>query len=289
MKISVLMMMLAASAAAVSAQAPAKPATTPAKLATAAKAAVKSPAATTAKTAAAQAEKVPAGVQAITAPKATLYSVALRYQDEKVGDGAVAEPGKLVKCNFTLWTAGADGFKVDSSDDRRMPVLDKDHKPVTGDDGKPKLGDAQPTALVMGQGRPLAGWDQGLAGMKVHGKRRIFIPWQLGLGDREVAQRDPNHQAIPAKTDLILDVEVVDVTDAPKPPQHHPPMPGPGAGMPPAAGAPPMGVDGGVFHAAPATPTAAPAPAAPAPAAPAPSAPPAAAPAAATPALPQPK
>jgi peptidylprolyl isomerase len=239
MKHAALILILAASTVAASAQTAAKPATA------AAKPAAKSAAVT---------EKLPDGVPEVKGIKKTLYTVALRYQDVKVGDGAEAVPGKLLKYYSTLWVA-ADGHKLDSTDDHRAPVLDKDKKPVLGDDGKPKLGDPQPAQLVMGQGRPLAGWDLGFEGMKVGGKRRVFIPWQLGLGAREVPARGPNQPAIPAKSDLILDVELVEVADAPQPPAR--PQMTPGHPMPaghPAPGAP----------AAPAASTAPAAPAAPA-------------------------
>jgi peptidylprolyl isomerase len=289
MKNSILILLMAASAATVCAQAPATSATAPAKPATAAKSAtaakpaVKS-AAAGAKTAA-PADKLPAGVTALKEPKTTLFSVALRYQDEKVGDGAEAEQGKMAKFHYTVWTAGENGIKFDSSHDHPgQPLKDKDGKPVIGEDGKPKLGDPLPVPTIIGQGRPLAGWDMGAEGMKVGGKRRVFIPWQLGLGAHEVPARDATHPAIPAKSDLILDLELVEVADAPQPPQrpgmmppNHPPMGGPmGAGaphpMPGAAGAPPAPATTAtpVAAPAPAAPTAAPAPVpAPAPAAPA--------------------
>jgi peptidylprolyl isomerase len=223
--------------------------------------------------------------------KTTLFSVALRYQDAKVGDGAEAESGKMLKLHYSVWTAGENGIKFDSSYDHPgQPLKDKDGKPVMGEDGKPKLGDPQPIPMIMGQGRPLLGWDLGLEGMKVGGKRRIFVPWQLGFGAHEVPARDATHPSIPAKSDLIVDLDLIEVADAPPPqqrpgmmPPNHPPM---GAGAPhPMPGAP-------TTPAAPATtaaPAAAPAPAAvPAPApAPAPAAAPAPTPA--TPAQPQSK
>ena len=275
MRNTALILLLAACAAAATAQTAAKPATAPAKSATAKPAA--KPATTSAK-AAGPADKLPAGVTALTAEKKTLYAVSLRYQDEVIGDGAKVETGKVAKCAFTLWTAGPDGVRVDSSDDHRSPALDKDHKPVMDADGKPKMGDAQPAQFIVGQGRPFPGWDQGVNGMQVHGKRRIFVPWQLGLGDREIPKRDDKHPAVPAKSDLILDVELTEVSDAP--PQPHPGM------MPPNHA--PMG---GIPHpmpGAPGTPGApAAAPAATTPAAPAPTPAPAATPA--TPAQPQSK
>jgi peptidylprolyl isomerase len=143
----------------------------------------------------------------------TLFTVPLRYQEIKVGTGAAAEPGKVYKVHYTGWRA-ADGVKFDSSYDHPGPPLqDKDGKPVLGDDGKPKMGDPQPMTFPQGLGRVITGFDQGLAGMKVGGKRRIFIPWQLGYGVRSIAAHGPEHPGIPAKSDLIFDVELLDVTD----------------------------------------------------------------------------
>lgn len=257
--------------------APAKPATAAAKTTSAAKPAAK-PAATSAKTVA-PGEILPTGVAAIKGPKTTLFTVPLRYQDQKIGDGAEAVPGKLLKFHFTLWTAGTNGVKFDSSlDHPGAPLKDKDGKPVMGDDGKPKLADPQPISVIMGQGRPLPGWDMGCEGMKVGGTRRIFIPWQLGFGEHAIPAGPGSRPAVPAKSDLIVDVTLVDVAEAPAPPQRpamgqgpHPPMGGPGAHPMPVA--PP----------APAAPAAAPAPAKPT----APAATPAPAPA--TPTQPQSK
>ncbi|MGD0940533.1 MAG: FKBP-type peptidyl-prolyl cis-trans isomerase [Terracidiphilus sp.] len=285
MKKTALLLLMAASAAAVSAQTPANPATAPQKPATTSKSSTAAKPATTSAKTAAPADKLPAGLTALKIPKTTLYSMALRYQDEKVGDGAPAEPGKLLKFHYTLWTTGENGAKFDSSHDHPgQPVKDKDGKPVMGDDGKPKLGDPQPVPAIMGQGRPLPGWDMGVEGMKVGGKRRIFIPWQLGFGAREIPAHDATHPAVPPKTDLIVDLELVDVADAPQ--QQRPAM----GGMHPQMGAP-MGAH--PMPGAPGAPpapgaTSAPHPAAPAPAAvPAPAATPAPAPAA--PAQPQSK
>ena len=251
---------MAASAAATIAQTPAKPATTAAK-----------PATTAAKPAA-TADKLPPGVPPVKGIHKTLFTVSLRYQDVKVGDGAPAEPNKLLKYYFTLWLA-ADGRKIDSTDDHRAPVLDKDKKPVLDADGKPKLGDPQQATTIMGIGRPLPGWDMGFEGMKVGGKRRVFISWRLGLGAREIPARDANHPGIPAKSDLILDLELAEVTDVP-PPTNHPGMGGmPGMRPMPGGMAPKPGTPGASATpsapvapkpAAPAAPATAPAPAAPA-------------------------
>jgi peptidylprolyl isomerase len=202
---------------------------------------------------------------------------ALRYEDVKVGTGALGEAGKLWHLKYTGWRA-ADGIKFDSWDDHKQPKMGPDGKPVMGPDGKPVMGDPVPIAIPQGMGRVIPGFDYGLEGMKIGGKRRIFIPWQMAYGTRAMADR-PDHPGIPAKSDLIFDVELVDVTDAPQPPQMpRPGMPGnhpmPG-GMPPhpGASAPPSAAPS-----APATQPAAPA----APAASAPTQP-------AAPAQPQPK
>jgi peptidylprolyl isomerase len=241
MKLSILIVLLAAGALTAAAQTPAKPASD-AKPAAAATASAQTPAKP-----AVEVKPIPhltpiAGIHKI------IYKVDLTCQDRKIGTGATAEPKKLLKYYFTLWLA-ADGSQLDSTDDHRTPVLDKDKKPVLDENGKPKLGEPQPAQTIMGTGRPLPGWDLGFTGMKAGGKRRIFIPWQLGLGEREIPARDANHPAIPSKSDLILDVELVDVADAPPPPTRPTmaPHPAPGA-------SPKMAPPGN--PAAPATPTA---------------------------------
>ena len=85
--------------------------------------------------------------------------------------------------------------------------------------GKPK-----PIEIPQGMGRVIPGFDYGLDGMKIGGKRRIFIPWQMAYGTRAIPDR-ADHPGIPAKSDLIFDVELVDVTDMPTSPQR-PMMPG---------------------------------------------------------------
>jgi|CZKL01.1.fsa_nt_gi peptidylprolyl isomerase len=168
--------------------------------------------------------KLPPGIPPVRGIQKTLF--ALRYQDIKIGAGPDAEPNKLYKVHYTGWLA-SDGHKFDSSYDHpRPPATDKDGKPIMGPDGKPKEGDPQPIAFPQGFGRVIPGWDQGFGGMKVGGKRRIFIPWQLAYGAKGRPGPDAAHPGIPPKADLIFDVELVDVSDMPMPPNH------PG-GMPP--------------------------------------------------------
>jgi len=245
MKHPVLLLLMASAAAAAIAQTPAKPAvTTPKPATTAAK-----PATTTT-----TGIKLPPGVPPARGIVKTAFS--LRYQDVKIGTGADAEPGKMYKVHYTGYRA-ADGVKFDSSFDHPgQPEKDKDGKPVLGDDGKPKVGPPQPMAFPQGMGRLIPGFDQGFAGMKIGGKRRLFIPWQLAYGIRAIPDHGPDHPGIPAKSDLIFDVELVDVTDMPAQPQR-PGMGGPPGGRP--------GAPGGIVPhpVAPGTPGAPPTPGAP--------------------------
>lgn len=157
-----------------------------------------------------------------------------RYQDIVVGKGPEGEAGKLWHVKYKGWRA-ADGVVFDSWENNRRPEF-KDGKPVMGPDNKPVMGPPQPLMFPQGMGRLIPGFDWGLSGMHVGGKRRIFIPWELAYGTRAIPDR-PDHPGIPAKSDLIFDVELVDVTDMPAPPQRPmmPPHPIPHPGAPGAA------------------------------------------------------
>jgi peptidylprolyl isomerase len=165
----------------------------------------------------------------MSGPLATAF--ALRYQEIKVGTGAEGEAGKLWHIKYTGWRA-ADGVKFDSWDDHRQPLLDKDGKPQMGPDGKPVLGEPQPLGFPQGMGHVIPGFDFGLTGMRIGGKRRLFIPWQMAYGVHNLPDR-PDHPGIPPKSDLIFDVELVDVTELPAMPTGMPggmphPVPQPG-------------------------------------------------------------
>jgi peptidylprolyl isomerase len=180
--------------------------------------------------------KLPPGVPRV-AHGALQTPFSLHYEDIKAGTGAEGEPNKLWHIKYTGWRA-ADGVKFDSWDDHKQPEM-KDGKPVMGDDGKPKMKDPEPMAFPQGMGRVIPGFDYGLTGMKIGGRRRIFIPWQMAYGTRSIPDR-PDHPGIPAKSDLIFDVELVDVTDLPQPPARPamPPRPAPTAPHPGASSQP---------------------------------------------------
>ena len=104
----------------------------------------------------------------------------LKYEDLQTGDGDVAASGQRVTVHYTGWLL--DGDKFDSSVDRNEPF-----------------------AFTLGKGMVIRGWDEGVAGMKVGGKRRLTIPPQLGYGSRGAGG------VIPPNATLVFDVELIAV------------------------------------------------------------------------------
>ena len=111
--------------------------------------------------------------------KPTTTSDGLKYWDIKVGTGTTATSGKKVQVHYTGWLE--NGKKFDSSV------------------GK------SPFTFTLGGGQVIKGWDEGVAGMKVGGKRQLRIPPELGYGQRGYPG------AIPANAILIFDVELLGV------------------------------------------------------------------------------
>ena len=112
------------------------------------------------------------GVQMSEAESKTLPS-GLTINDSVVGTGVEAQSGKKVSVHYTgwLWKDNAKGTKFDSSVDR-----------------------GQPFEFPLGAGMVIKGWDEGVAGMKVGGKRTLTIPSKLGYGERgagAVSNRSP--------------------------------------------------------------------------------------------------
>src|SRR5246127_1074015 len=108
----------------------------------------------------------------------------LKYTDTKIGDGATATSGNKVSVHYTGWlyNNGAKGAKFDSSVDR-----------------------GQPFQFTLGAHQVIAGWDEGVAGMKVGGKCTLTIPPELGYGARGAGG------VIPPNATLIFDVELLGV------------------------------------------------------------------------------
>ncbi len=105
----------------------------------------------------------------------------LKYIDLKAGDGDEAKSGKKVTVHYTGWLK--NGKKFDSS-------LDRD----------------EPFEFNLGRGMVIKGWDEGVAGMKVGGKRKLMIPSKLGYGE----QGTPDG-AIPPNSELIFEVLLLKV------------------------------------------------------------------------------
>jgi len=104
----------------------------------------------------------------------------LKYTDDQVGTGTEAQAGKTVSVHYTGWLL--DGTKFDSSKDRN-----------------------QPFSFPLGRGQVIKGWDEGVAGMKVGGKRTLVIPPDLGYGARGAGG------VIPPNATLKFEVELLDV------------------------------------------------------------------------------
>jgi len=231
MKSTALVLCLAAAAAA-HAQTAAKPPSASAKPSVPAKTAPATPGAAV--------TKYPPGKKAEPTLKKTLFS--LKVQDLKIGTGAEVEPG-WYKVKYTGWRA-ADGVVFDSWDQHPTPLKDKDGKQEVDAEGKPKVGPPEPIAMPLSSGRMIPGFDHGFDGMRIGGIRRIFVPSQLGYGAHAIPDRT-EHPGIPANSDLVFEVELVDKAEAPAPPP--PPRPVVPQGIPP-------GVPGGPAPPKPPTP-----------------------------------
>jgi len=104
----------------------------------------------------------------------------LKYDDMALGEGDVAAAGSTVVVHYTGWLT--DGSKFDSSVDR--------------DDS---------FSFKLGAGRVIRGWDEGVAGMRVGGRRKLTIPPQLGYGAAGAGG------VIPANATLVFEVELLEI------------------------------------------------------------------------------
>jgi uncharacterized damage-inducible protein DinB len=125
--------------------------------------------------------KMPAGVPEVTG--SVVENVTMHYIEVVVGTGTPAAPGKQYTVHYTGWLR--NGTKFDSSVDRNEPLK-----------------------FVQGRRLVISGWEVGFEGMKVGGKRRLFIPYQLAYGET-------GQGSIPPKSELIFDVELLAVADVP--------------------------------------------------------------------------
>ncbi|MBI1954836.1 MAG: FKBP-type peptidyl-prolyl cis-trans isomerase [Acidobacteria bacterium] len=114
--------------------------------------------------------------------KPTTTASGLQYWDIKAGTGDTAVAGKQVQVHYTGWLTS--GKKFDSSVDR-----------------------GQPFAFPLGAGKVIKGWDEGVAGMKVGGKRQLRIPPKLAYGEGGAGGG-----LIPPNATLLFDVELLGVS-----------------------------------------------------------------------------
>jgi peptidylprolyl isomerase len=126
----------------------------------------------------------PTAAMAQAAGAATTTPSGLKIMDIKLGTGATPKPGQICVMHYTGWLyeGGAKGKKFDSSLDR-----------------------GQPFEFPLGRRQVISGWDEGVATMKVGGKRTLIIPPELGYGARGAGG------VIPPNATLIFDVELLDV------------------------------------------------------------------------------
>ena len=104
----------------------------------------------------------------------------LKYEDLVEGDGAVAAAGQTVSVHYTGWLT--NGSKFDSSLDRNAPFN-----------------------FPLGGGRVIRGWDEGVQGMKIGGKRKLTVPPQLGYGAAGAGG------VIPPNATLVFEVELLEI------------------------------------------------------------------------------
>ncbi len=127
---------------------------------------------------------MPSTAMAQTPGKPMTTASGLEIIDTKVGTGPTPKPGQICVVHYTGWLYqnGQKGRKFDSSVDRNEPL-----------------------EFPVGQRKVIAGWDEGVASMKVGGKRTLIIPPELGYGARGAGG------VIPPNATLIFDVELLGV------------------------------------------------------------------------------
>ena len=116
----------------------------------------------------------------------TVSETGLGIIDIETGTGETPEAGQTLAVHYTGWLS--DGTKFDSSLDRGTPF-----------------------DLALGAGQVIAGWDEGLATMKVGGKRRLIIPPELAYGEA-------GSPSIPPNSELTFDIELLEIKEAPASP-----------------------------------------------------------------------
>lgn len=113
------------------------------------------------------------------------YSNGLKIQDTVIGPGLEAKKGSVIAANYLGKLDNEKGRLFDSSYERGKPF-----------------------SFILGSGQVIQGWDEGIVGMKVGGKRKLIIPSSMGYGSREVGGG-----LIPANSILYFEVELLEVQE----------------------------------------------------------------------------
>lgn len=135
--------------------------------------------------------KIEAAAQAASAPSASdqgkkdegkevTTKSGLKYIDLKVGNGDKAQVGSTVSVEY-VGRFKSNGEKFDSSADHGKPLT-----------------------FTIGEKKVIDGWEEGVQGMKVGGKRKLFVPFKLGYGDA-------GYGIVPPKADLVFEIELLGV------------------------------------------------------------------------------
>lgn len=120
-------------------------------------------------------------------PKTITTSSGLKYEDQVVGTGILAEKGKAVSVKYTGW------LDKKGEKDKQFSSSEAIGKPIT---------------FPLGTGRVIKGWDEGIQGMKVGGRRTLMVPSKLAYGAK------PFENLVPANSNLIFEIELLEVTEA---------------------------------------------------------------------------
>jgi FKBP-type peptidyl-prolyl cis-trans isomerase FkpA len=136
----------------------------------------------------------PAGATAAKAAPAVAFPAVvteLIVRDDKIGEGKIAQQGRAALVHYTGWLydpgkPNGRGLEFDSSKGQAVPFI-----------------------FLIGVGKVIAGWDQGVVGMKVNGRRTLIVPPGLAYGDKGALGK------IPPNATLIFEIEMISVIGGP--------------------------------------------------------------------------
>jgi FKBP-type peptidyl-prolyl cis-trans isomerase FkpA len=131
------------------------------------------------------------------------YPDGLKVMDVKVGTGMVAKSGQNAEVNYTGWNT--DGHPFDSS----------------------RFSGRTPFTFQLGQGQVIPGWDEGVPGMMIGGKRCLKIPPELGYGAQGSQDQTTGQYVIPPNATIVFEIELLSLKPGPSPSPSPKPSPSP--------------------------------------------------------------